>query len=188
MLKKVTFSTVSAVFLALPTASFAQSDGETTEPKPKAAPRVVFEIPSESVNDEPIKIKRLSIYDPTPEQVRDKALLDAIRADVIKGHEARDAGDAKTALNHYQTALEKLEKTLLEINSYDARFGIGMVAPAIADTYAELGDARAKPAAKRVARWHKCGLMAAAGEPTAHFDPELCGDTLTFELFRASGA
>lgn len=188
MLKKITFSTITVLLIASPFTSFAQSDSETTKPKAKAAPRVVFEIPSETVDNSNVKIERLSIYDPTPEQVRDKALLDAIRADVIKGHEARDAGNAKAALDHFQTALQKLEDTLLDINSYDARFGVGMVAPAIADTYAALGDERAKPAAKRVAQWHKCGLMAAAGKPKAHFDPDLCGDTLSFELFRASGA
>lgn len=199
MLARTTLVVFTVLLFGATLTGFAQIAAQTTKasantnnpsdtPKPKLPARVVFDIPDETVDatDGP-NIKRLSIYDPTPEQIRDMALLDAIKADVIKGHAARDADDNAAALGHYQSALRSLEDTMLDINSYDLRFGIAMVAPAIAETYAALNDARAKPATQLIDRWAKCGLMATAEPSKAHFDPNTCSDILAFDLFRNTG-
>lgn len=198
MLARATLIVFTVLLFGATIAGLAQLAAQTTKastntnkpndtPKPKLPPRVVFDIPDETLDATGPSIKRLSIYDPTPEQVRDKALLDTIKAKVIEGHAAKDAGDDTAALGHYQAALKTLEDTLLDIDSYDVRFGIAMVAPSIAQSYATLGDARAKPAAKLLDQWAKCGLMATAEPSKSHFDPNKCTDILAFDLFRATG-
>lgn len=193
MLAKATLTAFTILLMGASLAGFAQTMAQTVtsnsqpKPKPKLPPRVVFDIPNETVDTSRPPIERLSIYDPTPSEIRNKQLLEAIKTDVAKGHTARDAGNNTAALSHYQTAFKTLEDTILDVKNYDVRFGLALVAPPIADTYATLNDDRAEPAAQRIAQWERCGLMAGTGQPELNFDPAKCGDILTFELFRATG-
>ena len=77
---------------------------------------------------------------------------------------------------------------MLDIQSYDLRFGLGMIAPAIAETYEALDDDRAKPAQDRVEQWYTCGLMADTTHDARNFDPSKCAIPFNFDLFRATGA
>lgn len=193
MLAKTTLAAFTILLMGASLAGFVYSTAQTVasntdpKPKPKLPPRIVFDIPNETLDTSRPPIERLSIYDPTPEQVQNKALLDAIKADVAKGHAARNDGNDTAALEHYYTAFSIHRDTLLDVKNYDVRFGLALVAPPIAETYVALNDDRAIPAAERIEAWQRCGLMASAKVPKLNFDPEKCGEILTFELFHATG-
>ena len=169
------------------TAAQTVANTKTTEPKPKQPPRIVFEIPEETVNDVRPTIERPNIYDPSPEQIRDQALLDELKALIAKGDDFLAKGEEETALATYRQALDKMENSLIGIHSHEVRFGLAMIAPAITNIYERRADDRAATARERMDLWHSCGLIAAAGAPKPNFNPEKCGDTLTFELFHAAG-
>lgn len=193
MLAKATLTAFTVLLMGASLAGFAQTAAQTVaanaepEPKPKQPPRVVFEIPEETLNDTRPVIERPNMYDPSPEQIRDQALLDAIKEKTRQGDEFLAAENEDAALSMYREALDLMENSLLDINSYEVRFGIAMVAPAITQIYENRADDRAVPARERLETWNSCGLMASTSTPKSNFNPEKCGDSLTFELFRAAG-
>lgn len=193
MLAKATLTTFTILLMGASLAGFARTTAQTivtnTEatPKPKQPPRVVFEIPDETLNDTRPVIKRPSIYDPTPKQIRDQALLDAIKEKTRAGDDLLMQGDDSAALAQYREALDFMKESLLGINSYGVRFGIAMIAPTITQIYEQQGDDSAATARERLEKWSSCGLMASTNTPKTSYSPKNCGDSLKFDLFRVAG-
>lgn len=193
MLGKLTLAAFTALLLIAAVLGFAQSTTNTLiankppERKKNLKPHAVIAIPDDEPDDSRVLINRSSTFDPTDAQIRDQALLDAITELTRKGDDQLAQGDTDAALATYRQALDKMENSLLGINSYEVRFGIAMVTPPIAQIYQIRNTPRADAAKKRLDTWKSCGLMATTDQPKRTYEPETCGDTLTFDLFRAQG-